>query len=76
MEKDKLMNLSYDAEADVLYLSIGEPRPAISREIGEDILLRLDPTTGAVVGLTIFNLAAHRDLSALPLQIDLRELAS
>lgn len=75
MEKDKLMNLSYDAEADVLYLSIGEPRPAISREIGDDIVLRVDPLTGAVVGLTIFNLTAHRDLSALPLQIDLRELA-
>lgn len=76
MEENKLMNLSYDAEADVLYLSIGEPRPAISRELGDDLLLRIDPQTGNVIGLTILNLSAREDLSALPLQIDLKELAS
>ncbi|MBI2939746.1 MAG: DUF2283 domain-containing protein, partial [Chloroflexi bacterium] len=30
----------YDEEADVLYLSIGEPRPALGMDIGEGTILR------------------------------------
>jgi len=30
----------YDKEADVLYLSIGEPRPAVGLDIGEGLILR------------------------------------
>ena len=39
---EKVTQLFYDAEGDVLYLSIGEPRPAVSQELGEDVLLRVD----------------------------------
>ena len=41
MDKANLMRLAYDRDSDVLYLSVGEPRPAISREIGDDVLLRV-----------------------------------
>ena len=54
-------------------LSIGEPRRAISREIGDDVLLRLDPDTGTIVGLTVLNLSTRGSLETLPLHIDLRE---
>lgn len=76
MEKDDVMQLAYDHEADVLYITIGTPRRAISREIGDDVLLRLDPDTQAVIGLTVLNLSTRTSLDALPLSIDLRERAA
>lgn len=75
MEKENVMQLSYDRESDVLYLSIGTPRRAISREIGDDVLLRVDPDTGTVVGLTVLNLSTRDDLASLPVAIDLQEMS-
>jgi uncharacterized protein YuzE len=75
MEKEHLMQIAYDQEADVLYLSVGEPRRAISREIGDDVLLRIDPDTSAIVGLTVLNLSTRRHLEKLPLEINLHEIA-
>ena len=51
----KGLTVFYDEHADVLYLSHGEPRPAISDEVSDGILLRRDPRTQAVVGLTIID---------------------
>jgi len=76
MEKNDVMQLSYDNDADILYLSIGEPRPAISREIGDDVLLRLDPSTGIVVGLTILNLSTHASFDSLPIQVAMTHMPS
>jgi len=70
---EDVMQLSYDLETDVLYLSIGTPRRAISREMGDDVLLRIDPETGAIIGLTVFNFSTRSSLDSLPLHIDLRE---
>lgn len=71
METGTLMQLAYDREADVLYLSVGDPRPAISREIGDDVLLRVDVETGQVVGLTVLNLSTRNTLEQLPIAVDL-----
>jgi uncharacterized protein YuzE len=75
----KATQLFYDRESDVLYLSIGDPRPAISREIGDDVLLRVDPDTAEVVGLTILNLSARfasiETPQSLPVAMMLRELS-
>lgn len=49
----------YDEEADVLYLSIGEPRPAIGIDIGEGMVVRFDENEQNVVGLTIIGLRAR-----------------
>ena len=73
-KRRNMAQLSYDRDADVLYLSIGAPRPAISREIGDDVLLRVDPDTGAIVGLTVLNLSTRDDLDSLPVAIDLQEV--
>lgn len=43
---EKLMNLFYDRKSDVLYISIGLPQEAISKELGDDILIRVKPDTG------------------------------
>lgn len=52
---EKLMKIFYDRKGDVLYISIGSPREAISRETGDDILIRMDPKTQEIVGFTILN---------------------
>jgi len=53
--KARVATKTYDAEADVMYVSIGGPRRAIGREPQEDIVLRLDPQTEELVGLTILH---------------------
>lgn len=74
METGTLMQLAYDQEADVLYLSVGDPRPAISREIGDDVLLRVDAENGQVVGLTVLNLSTRAGLEQLPVAMDLHAI--
>jgi len=46
---------SYDAEDDVLYLHSGSPREAQSEETPEGHMLRFEPGTQRVVGLTLIN---------------------
>ena len=47
---------SFDREADVLYLSKGDPYPEVeSEEVGDDIIIQRDRITGDVVGFTILN---------------------
>ena len=53
MEK-KLM-ISYDKEADVMYLSFGEPAKAYGEEIDEGVFARYDPSSHELIGITIVN---------------------
>lgn len=47
---------SFDREADILYLSKGDPYPEVeSEEIGDDIIILRDRTTGEIMGFTILN---------------------
>ncbi len=39
-KKPSKITWDYNEEADVLYLSIGEPRPALGMDIGEGVVLR------------------------------------
>ncbi|OGL55207.1 MAG: hypothetical protein A3G31_09555 [Candidatus Schekmanbacteria bacterium RIFCSPLOWO2_12_FULL_38_15] len=60
MEKIKLpqgksVNSYYDEEADVLYVSFGEPVPSESLDTGEDLLIRFNPKTGEITGFTVLN---------------------
>lgn len=76
---EALTELYYDRDNDILYLSIGKPRSAISQEVGDDVLVRVDPATGEVVGLTVMNLSAHYgdmdDPQSLPVSILLKQVA-
>ncbi len=51
--KSAKITWDYDEEADVLYLSMGEPRPAVGIDIGEGLILRYDENHQEIVGLTI-----------------------
>lgn len=55
----------YDAENDVAYLSIGTPRAAITWESPEGHLLRLDPNTDELVGITFLHLKERIDAGGL-----------
>ena len=57
--KGPLFKFAYDREADVMYLFKDKPRRGRPAEIGEDFILRLDATTGEVIGLTIVDFSRH-----------------
>ena len=58
LEHPGTVKWDYDEEADVLYLSVGEPRPATGVDIGEGVVLRYDEAANEVVGLTLIGLRA------------------
>ena len=76
---EALTELYYDRDNDILYLSIGKPRSAISRELGDNVLIRMDPATGEVIGLTVMNLSARYgdmdDPHSLPINMLLKHVA-
>lgn len=49
---------NYDEEADVLYLSIGEPGPAVGADIGDGVIARYDEESNEVAGVTLVGLRA------------------
>lgn len=51
----KFDHVRYDADADILYLSIGAPREAIGEESPEGHILRFDEDTGEFCGVTIID---------------------
>lgn len=59
LEKQTQVNWDYDEEADVLYLSLGEPRPAVGVDIGEGVVTRYDEASKEVVGITLIGLRAR-----------------
>ncbi len=52
---DKKLIFSFDKEGDVLDISIGKPKKAISEEIKEDVFIRKNPKTKEIVGFMILN---------------------
>ena len=65
LEKPDSLRWDYDGEDDVLYLTIGEPKPAVGVDIGEGIVVRYDEIEKQIVGLTLSGLRA-RVLKNLP----------
>jgi len=66
----------YDKEADVLYFSHGRPSAKDkSQEITDDVVIRLDPKTNKVRGITILNFTRRirrRNVPvSLPIHIEL-----
>lgn len=55
----KRLSFYFDSEADIFYITVGEKASAISKEIGDDVLVRVDPKTDKVKGLTILNFTSR-----------------
>jgi uncharacterized protein YuzE len=53
------MTWNYDQASDVLYISIGEPQPSLSVDMGDGLVLRYKADQSAIVGLTILNLKSR-----------------
>lgn len=53
--------VNYDDTTDVLYLSVGEPKPARTHEDEEDdsLLIRRDSATGEAIGVTVLEYYGH-----------------
>lgn len=49
------MRFAYDKKGDLLDISLGKPKKAVSQEIEDDFFVRLDPETNKVVGFSILN---------------------
>ena len=56
LEKPGEIDWDYDDEADVLYISVGKPQPAVGIDIGEGVVIRYDEVHKQVVGLTLIGL--------------------
>jgi len=49
------LDIHYDPSADVLYCSLGPPQEAVGEEVNEGVVVRRNPNTNAVVGVTVVN---------------------
>jgi uncharacterized protein YuzE len=53
--KNTKLEIAYDDFSDVLYISFGKPEAAISVEISESELVRVNPFTDEIVGVTVLD---------------------
>ncbi len=61
---DNRLKIFFNKKGDVLDIAIGKLKKAISRELENDIVVRIDPKTKEIVGFTILNFEKrfeHRD---------------
>ncbi len=56
LERPASLTWDYDEDADVLFLSVGEPRPAVGIDVGDGLVLRFDEARREVAGLTVIGL--------------------
>lgn len=64
------LNFFYDKEADVLYVSKGQPSAKdISSETEDEVVVRKNPNTGEITGLTIINFSKRSSNSDLSLHL-------
>ena len=59
----------FDEEGDVLDISLGKPKKAVSKELEDDILIRINPKTKKIIGFTILNFTKRFKNSKAPEEI-------
>ena len=61
MVKQKIdqLTVSYDKDADVLYITEGRPRKTIGEMMDDGVIVRRDPKTREVLGFTIVDFMDH-----------------
>lgn len=72
---DAKLSFKYDREADILYIDTVAPYPQQdSEELGDDVVARLNPVTGAVESLEVFFFSTRlmrREWFELPIAAEL-----
>ncbi|HEY9902387.1 MAG TPA: DUF2188 domain-containing protein [Candidatus Sericytochromatia bacterium] len=56
LEDSKKVTGSYDKEADVLYISLGEPCAAVAVDISDGVIARYNEESQSIVGITVMGL--------------------
>lgn len=59
LERPATLDWKYDEEADVLYVAVDKPRPAVGMDIGEGVIVRYGEARKEVVGLTLIGRRAR-----------------
>ncbi len=76
---DAKLSFKYDREADILFINKLNPyAEQESEELGDDVIVRLNPATGEIESLEILFFATRllrNDLLELPVKADLRMAA-
>ncbi len=62
------MMMSYDKDADVLYVSLGKPTKAIGRELENGVIERIDPKSKKIVGFTIVGFSKKKEVQ-VPIKV-------
>jgi len=69
------LTFRYDRDADILYIGKGEPyAEQESEELGDDVVARLNPSTGAVENLEVLFFSTRllrQDLFELPVATEM-----
>ena len=53
--KNKGLRISYDKDADVMYVFIGDPKPAICETLDNGVVIRYDKKSDKVIGFTVID---------------------
>ena len=73
---EKGLTFKYDRLADILYIDKTPPYPEQeTEELGDDVIARLNPTTGEIENLEVLFFSTRllrQDLLELPIEADLR----
>jgi uncharacterized protein YuzE len=73
---EKRLTFKYDRLADILYIDKTPPYPEQeTEELGDDVIARLNPTTGEIENLEVLFFSTRllrQDLFELPIEADLR----
>ncbi|MCH8821302.1 DUF2283 domain-containing protein [Patescibacteria group bacterium] len=70
MSSKNILNLFYDKEADILYVSKGKPSKLdVSDEERDEVVVRRDPKTNMVNGLTIINFSKKATRGSLSISL-------
>ncbi|MCL1474556.1 DUF2188 domain-containing protein [Argonema antarcticum] len=56
LENSKKVTAFYDKEADVLYISLGEPQEAVAVDVGDSAIARYNEESQTLVGITLIGL--------------------
>jgi uncharacterized protein YuzE len=76
---EKRLIFKYDRAADILYIDKIAPYPEQeTEELGDDVLVRLNPTTGEIENLEVLFFSTRllrADLFELPVEVELRVVA-
>ena len=55
IKNNEMLSWDYDSEADVLYLTFGNPQIAEGIDINEGTIVRVNTNTGEICGITIIH---------------------